>query len=179
MFCKLRYSAAVSMTGAGVNSHVFSANGLFDPDITAAGSQPQSFDEFAAFFQRYRGNACFIRVTYINLDSDSVDIVTVPSSGASVYATIRDAASAPMAKHDLLAPSGSAGDRKIHTMYISPKKFQGWKDYTDDQTALVTANPTDQAYYHIYSGQNDASAVTVDVIVDLIYYAKFYDFTRS
>ena len=51
----LRYSDTINMSSlVGVRSiHVFAANGIFDPDITATGHQPMYRDAWAAIYDQY------------------------------------------------------------------------------------------------------------------------------
>lgn len=52
---KLIYADTIQLS-PGIGSwgvHVFSANGLFDPDITGGGHQPIGFDQFIALYNHY------------------------------------------------------------------------------------------------------------------------------
>lgn len=64
---KLRYVDTLNLDAgaAGIVSHVFSANGLFDPDITSTGHQPHYYDEFSALYNKYRVLSSKIQVTPI------------------------------------------------------------------------------------------------------------------
>ncbi len=65
LMVKLRYvdTITIATAGAGVNSHVFRANSIFDPDLTSVGHQPLLHDEYAALYERYRVVSSTIKVT--------------------------------------------------------------------------------------------------------------------
>lgn len=50
-----RYSAAVRITGlaGAVSSYIFSANGLYDPDVSGTGHQPMYFDQLGSIYNHY------------------------------------------------------------------------------------------------------------------------------
>lgn len=47
------HNLAITSTTGSMGTYVFSCNGLFDPNITATGSQPLYFDQLAAIYQHY------------------------------------------------------------------------------------------------------------------------------
>ncbi len=65
---KMRYFADVELDpGAGaMAAHIFSANGLFDPDITGVGHQPYSFDQWMAVYDHYHVVGAKISVTFLS-----------------------------------------------------------------------------------------------------------------
>ncbi len=62
---RLHYVDTVSIDAgaAAITSHVFRANGIFDPDFTGTGHQPLLRDEFAALYAEYRVTWAKIKVT--------------------------------------------------------------------------------------------------------------------
>ena len=55
MAATLLYSDQITLNPAAgtVSKHVFSANGLFDPNITGVGHQPRGFDQYMALYNHY------------------------------------------------------------------------------------------------------------------------------
>ena len=175
MFVKLRYAQLLTSTAAGVNDQDFRLNSLFDPDAEGAGQQPQGFDELSALYTRYRVYACKTRVTYVNNDSDTVEVITLPSTGATDYSDIQDALTAPRAKSTTLTATGGSKDRVIHSHYVNIKKSEGWDGNVQDLSAGVTASPSLLWYLHCITAQADASAVNVDMKIEMTFYCKFFD----
>jgi len=60
---KLRYASNTRLTGGVSNLRElqFRLNGLFDPDFSLGGHQPMGFDEWSAFYGRYRVNQPSVR----------------------------------------------------------------------------------------------------------------------
>lgn len=61
----LRYVDTVTIDpgAASILKHTFSANGLFDPDITSTGHQPLMYDEYSALYKQYRVISSKIKIT--------------------------------------------------------------------------------------------------------------------
>lgn len=55
--------------GGLASTHVFSANGLFDTDITGVGHQPSGFDQLMTFYDHYTVTHAKITVTAQNSDA--------------------------------------------------------------------------------------------------------------
>lgn len=61
---KLRYATAIAIdSGTTIASHTFSANGIFDPDITGTGHQPLLRDEYNLLYLHYRVLSSKIKIT--------------------------------------------------------------------------------------------------------------------
>ena len=54
MQVQLTYSRSGAFTGAAPRSNVFRGNSCFDPDFSGVGAQPRGFDQWKAFYRRYR-----------------------------------------------------------------------------------------------------------------------------
>lgn len=78
---KLRYNAAMTLdvgAGAAAVIHSFSANGLYDPDITGVGHQPMGFDQWMAFYGKYCVLESKATVTFFSTsDASSLAIVGI------------------------------------------------------------------------------------------------------
>lgn len=72
---KLRYVDTVSIDPglAGISSHAFYANGIFDPDYTGTGHQPLMHDEYIALYGYYRVISSKIKVAPVPNSTSAVE----------------------------------------------------------------------------------------------------------
>lgn len=156
MNVKLKYAdralIATSISGSSVS--VIRLNSLFDPDFGVGGHQPMGFDQYAAFYNRYRVNAVKIKMTLFN-DSDPSALASGPQmisiwpdynlSGTAI--SIPEIMERPSVSYDIVGHSGSGSDRcKSITWFSRLHNFLGItkKEYDaeDSYSSLVSTNPT-------------------------------------
>lgn len=182
---KLRYheDITISTNGGGLpsmNWHAFSANGLYDPNISGTGHQPMMFDQLAVFWQRYTVLGAKI----------SLKVVPQPGTtgvipGAYCGVVLDDNNSLNSANESALIENGKGTFRYINPTYggstrstslscrFSAKKFFIKANPSDDDTisAPFTSNPSDQAYFLVWVSCPQTSSVvpfTVSVTIDYI-----------
>lgn len=161
--------------GGTAATHVFSCNGLYDPDISGAGHQPSGFDSLTGFFDHYTVLSGRIYVTFHNSDTtyhQNVGIYLADFTTAETDArVIIENGKGVMTK---LAPAGQDAAQCQLSMPISISKFLGRPDplSEDDLRGTVATNPAEQAYYHVWCSPTsgvDSSAVGFEVRIE--YYA--------
>lgn len=181
MRTKLKYVAPLTLSSvAGViASNTYSANGIFDPDVTGVGHQPLGRDKLAAIYGTYQVINSWIKVT----SSLSVGFAATPgirfgilrtpfNAIASIGSSVMEIGSDVVKKVVLVAPP------------IQPQCFMrtdGIAQYlglnTNDDTLLAAmgSNPTgSQLYYIVWmSGLTDADttgsvAFTVEIVYDVL-----------
>jgi hypothetical protein len=179
MTSKLIYQELVAID-PGINSaavHVFSANGLFDPNVTGIGHQPRGFDQLMALFDHYvvprakmtarfsstvpenKGNYCiFVHI------SDTAS----PSTSTTYYAE------SPYTVRKLFSQRNV--DPVVH-MEIDNLQFLQRSIGASDLKGTTSYNPPEQAYFHVgcfaQNPGSDLAAVDVDVQID--YIAKLFE----
>lgn len=147
----------ISATAPLANTYFFTANGMFDPNITGTGHQPMGFDEMMLMYEQYTVVSSKISVHLINasgagltcaagvyLSPDTTQI-TVPSR------LLENG----YLKWDLLAPIGVLGYLKTMNLdcdmssYFARNKSK--RELVDDVNLFGTsaANPTEQVYFGI------------------------------
>lgn len=153
---KLTYFEPIVLatSGAGpsvAGAYVFSANGLFDPNITAAGHQPLGFDQWMAMYNHYTVHSCRITI-----------VCTANAAGPVYVALSRSADSTVTTDAVKLVENGNISYQQLpintiesvffkQSMTINMAKFEGVDDVLDDSDlrGTISANPVEQAYFHL------------------------------
>lgn len=183
---KHRYVDFVTITGGGVGApgyYVFSANGMYDPNITGVGHQPMFRDTFAGMYNHYTVLGSKIKIK-------AWGELTSGGYGAVLACKLDDDGSATYNNGRVMEQGGSLVTYKVMrenavagrsfctlTKGFSAKKFFGIKDPEDNETvgALVGSNPSDQAYYVLHWQHPDNLTVvgTLKLLVQIDYICKW------
>jgi len=149
---------------------VFSANGLFDPDISGTGHQPMGFDQMMLSYNHYTVTGAKITLTCKNANTSSptVGIFVAPSTTPiTVIDTILEFG---MLEFDTLDPMGSYGGNKNLVSACSIRKVQGVRDVIDvtDLAGNSAANPVEQTYFHVqvWNAAGSTALVNFDCIIE-------------
>lgn len=171
---KLRYvdSTAVDAGLDAVGYVTFRANSCFDPDFTGVGHQPMGFDQWATFYNHYvvvgsritanfatRGTATALGfgVRGINLHADTTmatDLPTILEQG--------------LTKKTLQSTHNNAQMVRSVSRNFSAKKFFNVTNVLDNIGrigASIAANPSEQAYFHVFSGNADPLVDPTSVLI--------------
>lgn len=175
---KFRYVTRISMDpGTGTAAtHVFSCNGLYDPDITGTGHQPIGFDQIMGFYNHYTVIGAKMRATFVSQS-------TSPISGSSLCAIAVKGDTTPVTDPETIlehgganykiCTSGNASQKVVLTKSVSLSKFLGQKVLQEDNNAgTASANPLEGVYFHLINsgllGTEDPLALNVLVQIDYI-----------
>jgi hypothetical protein len=178
----------VSVTGI---DHVYSGNGLFDPDITGTGSQPANFDDFSAIYSRYRCYGSSMDVLMSTPGSSTGTGQFFAGLAARHLSTAKvtlgnqmDVISQPMSTSmmfngGLAVKQGSSYSPSLF-MSQTASHVLGYDTVaisTDDTLGSVTsANPSHQWYWHIFASMSDqTSSGTIWIRVKITYDVEFFD----
>lgn len=159
----------VTSGASSVGTYVFSANGLYDPNITAAGHQPMGFDQMMLFYEHFIVHSC------------KCTLVCATSAVGPIYVSIsRNAGSTPITVSTDLVENGNIEyqslpvgavqtifDKMVMTLDVA--KFGGVDDILDNPEYRGTnaANPAEQSYFHI-SVWNPYSAATLSASISVL-----------
>lgn len=202
----LQYNTNISLNptpdtlgSGGSNVWFFSANSLFDPDVTGTGHQPMYFDNYSAIYNRYKVNWAQITVTVIN-HKVNTDTAYQPNTGAAVltenpnYAyklailADRDVSDYPNTMNRLIEEGGA----NIKWRFVAPsltgvlpKLFHSASPHRLTQLAFsddtlqadIGASPSRQCYFAvaITSADGNTDPPSVYLNVRIKYYVKFFD----
>lgn len=181
---KLRYVTECVIQCSGVSSsHSFSANGMYDPDITGVGHQPKAFDQWMVLYNHYNvlGSKINVKMTSTHgADNFIWGVTRTPTnnqmSGKLLsyclenrynrgYRTIGS-------QYNM---SGQRANSNIPMISKYSQKAQFGKNSSqnDDLTGNASANPTEQNMFEIWIApiNNIATQQTASFIVTIDYIA--------
>lgn len=162
----------------------FSTNDIFDPNVTASGTQPTGFDQLGNLYTSWRVIASSIRVDFVNLDVDDglfMCVVPCDSQSTTNLTQLNQAMRLPYAKQGYMGIASGASKCTISN-YINNMKLTGDKGYmTDDQYAggsLTSAQvaPLKKGAWNILARTaSTGSAYSYVFNARLTYYVEFYN----
>ena len=158
---KLKYHSSITLntdiSGLAVG-HVYSANGLFDPDISGAGHQPRGFDQLMTLYQFYTVVGAKCTATFYPVGPEPDNLAT---RGGTCSVALLEGSTLLQGQIDILEDrnvsfgglgyfeAGPVPLRIIKT--FSAKQFLGLKNPLDnyDNRGTTLANPLEQAFFHV------------------------------
>lgn len=164
----------ITPSGANATAYVYSANGLFDPDVTGAGHQPMGFDQLMALYEHYTTLQGKITVSFVNESAAETGYCGIGLFlDASVETVPSKLIENGLLNHGYIAPRN--GDSKSQLTLSVPFNIAKVNGKTgsivgDDLYRGDTAsNPTEQTYLHVFAynlGTINAMAVRINVLIE-------------
>lgn len=175
---KLKKVGFFEWTTGTLTAYSINLNSLFDPFAWIGATQPMLFNNLESIYKRYRVNAVKIRISFTNkTTTEFVHIVAYTSRTVTAPWNVSAAREQPGAQYRYLASGGNVGDRLNIKKYVSMSRILGPQAYTENSSALMTANPTNIVYGIIVTANDDlTTAIDVGVAIDLTYYCTLYDY---
>lgn len=170
---KMKYSTIIQLNpGVGAPAyHTFSANSIYDPDVTGTGHQPKGFDELTALFDHYCVLGSKLSATYIPTDGETVVGGVTMDDSLVFLAQFDGVQEAPECVWRVVTPGG--GPRRI-TRKINPLKFLHKNEKDSEVNGIMGnlgtgASPTEQVYYQVWAKGRNGSAdpQPIDVLIDM------------
>lgn len=156
-------------------SYTFSANGLYDPNITGTGHQPMGFDQLMQFYNHYTVIGSRIKATFVNVDSTYDCIVGIYKGSASSITTVDvneliEQGDVVYTNLNRLTESGNSCDL---VQSVGVGKYMGRHSILseDDFRGTTTANPAEQVYFHCWAApiaNADMSPLYLNVEIEYI-----------
>lgn len=174
----LRYTDTVQLNpGIGSQaSYVFSANGIYDTDITGVGHQPTGFDQYMLMYDHYKVLGSKISVKFVPITgtgvADNQQIVSIKLQDTpSTYTDFRIGIENGQSCWSVIQ-SGNGSRTKNLTKTFSSKHTFPNRIASDSIVGSATANPSEQMFYVISSqalfGSHDPAAFNMLVVIDFI-----------
>lgn len=155
---KLKYQESFNLDpGAlGVPAiSVYSANGIYDPNISGVGHQPRGFDQIMTMFDHavVIGAKITLHIgastvsTHDQLCGIAVKDTLAPLSSVNDYLEGRNVRYA-------MLPAGTGANTRRIQLSVNPNKFLGRSHPLSDSELKnsAVANPLEQAFFHIFTG---------------------------
>lgn len=146
---------ALNPAGTGALAvHVFSANGVYDPDVTGTGHQPRGFDQIMSMFDHYTVIKSYLTVSITSQSATAnryifgVAICDTPAAKLDV----RDYIEGYGAKWTPLYAGSIHGGGKILKIQCTPHRYLGRsKPLSDPELkGSIGGNPSEQVFYHVF-----------------------------
>ncbi len=180
----LRYNTFITvnpLAGGAVNEHFFTANGLFDPDISGTGHQPLGFDQLMAIYDHFVVIGARISCWVTSIDTTYPQLVSLSvNDDTTGFTSITNVIENGTCKWRLFNPitAGAASAPKLMTYNVNPNKFLSRsKPMADPQLkGSVSGNPQEQCYFVIACQPTtsvDSAGIQVAVTID--YKAIFFE----
>lgn len=181
---ELRYSDQVTLDAAAgsFTTYVFSANGLFDPNVTGTGHQPRGFDQIMAMYDLYQVIGSKIYVEFFNSASGGSQepclVSLIATNQASIGASgIFDMFEQPNQITRAMAPNQSDSIRM--SLKCDPSKLLGYDHKDGSLKGAAGSNPVQQVYYTLAQASSNGVAqnpggiyALVTIIYDVIFSAE-------
>lgn len=181
-FTKLKWNHQFDVNSFPFDSRLFNANGLNPPSGLVIG-QPMYFDELQQLYGRYCVLAseitCIFQQKSASLGAAFAKCGLYPLGVSTPALNLKEAIERDNCVYAQLGPN--TGDQGIIQMsgYGKSHEIVGLPsdENTDDtMSALMTANPNRRAYWHVFMGTNDNTALTnIYLDVTITYYVRFFD----
>ncbi len=149
-------------SGAGtIAVHVFSCNGMFDPDVTAAGHQPRGFDQIMPFYDHYTVIAFHIECVYMPVAGENVRFGMFIKDTGTIETTWNDYMEQGSQK--VWKCTGSRDNTNARLILnVAPPKYLGITHALSSNVirGTVGTNPSEGVFCHIVSVGLGTAAVT-------------------
>lgn len=179
MKVKLPYLEIQNFTAsAGVaNDRVYNLNSIFDPYQTGTGHQPQGYDQWANFYNRYRVDSAHVMVSFPNADSVYGTVITILGNNSGT--AINDPSVAAESPISLTKAHSGSGPTTVLSRNFNLADLNGVTREvyrTDDRyQAQFGSNPTEGLYLHIVTTDLNLAPTTVSYIVQIKFDVTLFD----
>lgn len=176
---RMNYYEDVSVTtgASSVGTQVYSANGIYDPNITGTGHQPSGFDQMMLMYNHYTVLKSRITATVRNASTTYGAFVAISArAGTSGITVAERLVENGLITAKFVTPKPNDGFTQYLTESINLKAFSGPDDLLDDHDyrGSNAANPAEQQYYHISAwNPDDATQVPLYVAILIEYDVVF------
>lgn len=173
--CKLRYcdNVQIQNVSGGLNTAVYRANSIWDPQVALGGHQPMGRDFWAQAYKEYVVLGARITL-YCGNDNADVPVTTGVTTSVTTNPLYTETTSFMESKTGQWVQLMDNRNAKRISSNYSAKKFWNIKDIKDNREDIGSVqddNPGKQCFFVIWSQPNDRVATTITrytVVIDYI-----------
>lgn len=181
-YSTLRYCQMfdLSLSVGTMGTYVFSANGLFDPNITGTGNQPLYFDQMMALYNHYHVKASRINIECCaanDLQTAVVHQLVIQDTSSLAVTSVVGMTQAP-GKRKHLKPYNTADGNPagVFTTWKATDVFGGDLLSNNRLRGDVSSNPTEQSYFIYGVSDINANTITMTCAATIEYDCIFTEF---
>lgn len=160
---------STAATGA-LTTYVYSANGMYDPDITGVGHQPRGFDQLMPMYDHYAVLSSGIHINVANASTAAILFGICPVDTATARSSVNDYMEDRKSKWVIVAPINSGTCVKSLSHYLDVGKFLNRKvKYEDDLKGTDSSNPAEGVYWHVFMStvySTDTTSISWAPVID-------------
>ena len=177
---KFRYCQSVNINpAAGLTaSHLFIANGLYDPDYTGTGHQPYGFDQWMAIYNHYIVESAVITVQFVS----SATSASASTCNAVVGIALKDDTTVETDLNNIREVKGSKSIvvpmQECRTLKNYFNKKAIFKDSEDGVLrGTASANPSETCIFQVFVTPVDTTAdvLAMACVVTIDYTARLFE----
>lgn len=169
---KHKYAESFTMTSttSSLATHIWRANGMFDPNQSGTGHQPMYFDELGALYDHYTVVRAYAKFTFaVGVETQPVIVNVYLDDDTTVVPSINSAMEQGTATTKMLATGGN--DPQVITKVFDATMFGPNPLDNDNLQGTPSTDPTEQQYFIVQAISTLAGTVTVACTAEIIYYA--------
>lgn len=150
----IRFRYALSFLLSGVEPETsFRANSIFDPETAVGGHQPMGADEYSAFFNRYTVMKSKITVTMNNSGATVTPVIVMvqlDDTETLLADPITEVENGRL-RFKILSGTNGGPSRATMSKTYNARTYHSIRDPvgSDALTPLFSANPNQQAFFHV------------------------------
>lgn len=175
--CRMMYNCyvTISIVGGGYSTYKFSANGLYDPDITGSGAQPLYFSALSGIYDHYTviNSSIVVEPMAVSSANTSTVICLLKDDDTTVPTTLQVAMNRP----GVMSTTNNFSVSKAKTLYqkwSSSADFGNPTPWVDPEMQGTSgANPTEQTTYVIAAEDENTQTFTLGLKVAISYYVRW------
>lgn len=174
---RLIYEEQLGLTSGLFTNYRFSANGVYDPNITGSGHQPRGFDQLMALYDHCTVIGSKITCHFTNTSATVTGVVSILVSDNTLsFVTPSDVLEYRNVVYSPIMIQGSGAEMVCLTNQVNPSKFLSISNPLSEDTLKnsASANAAEDVIYHINLwNQAGVSHPPTEVLVRIEYECVF------
>ncbi len=172
-------SFSTAGTAGAITQYTFSANGVYDPNVTGSGHQPLGFDTMMLYYEQYTVVRSSLTLRFVGngAQAATVSVSLAPDTTSAVLPDIIENGYVITKVVDGRGNSGYGTGQRVMSLSLpcDVVKYFGRKsqrEILDDANLYGTAaaNPTEQVYFAIntwgFGDFTDNTSVSMDAVIE-------------